>query len=465
MSYGMRAVRPALAMFAALATAGILVMEIAPVARASGSRRLEACEAFWGERVVIFEGTARSRTMVKRPYSGGMLVEEYGRLTAHTAATLVHFSIDRAWKGIERGRKSIEVLTFASREVWVEDEFDFKDGEQYLVYADPEDDGTIPSKGVAPAVVRTSGLTRTRLLSEANDDLVFLRSLSEPPKGGRVFGTLVARPGPRSLADVLVLLSGAGIARQTRTDERGRYEFDGLGVGVYRVNALPSNDFSNPMLTRIEDRRACSLLDLDASGAGGITGTVVSAAGLPVPNIRVEARVADTQGRLDSWNFWASGLSDDAGRFQIQPGAGGPFVVGVGLRDPAGLLSPYPRTFAPSVSDLARAKVVDFVTGKIVDVGELKLPSPLRDRDVAGTISWADGRPARGIRVWCAEAKNRWPLTYGASDERGRFSLTVPDGVSYYVWAAVDRGDSHVEARTPALVANASVAPLRLVLR
>ena len=120
---------------------------------------------------------------------------------------------------------------------------DFQIGETYLVYANTEE-GTDYNF--------TSGCTRTRRLSDAGEDLSYLFfSKNNPRQSARLEGFTTSEANsqsdfdplhvPRSLKspvpDALIELKSDTLVRYTQPDQNGRFVFDGLPEGDYRVSA------------------------------------------------------------------------------------------------------------------------------------------------------------------------------------------------------------------------------------
>jgi hypothetical protein len=104
-------------------------------------------------------------------------------------------------------------------------DFHFKVGEKYLVYGWREKDGKI----------RTARCTRTAVVSQAQGDLEFLRSLPTR-QGGEIFGT-VHFENPKRKRGALsgtVSESGPGGEHKSRVSDSGSYELTGLAPGDYR---------------------------------------------------------------------------------------------------------------------------------------------------------------------------------------------------------------------------------------
>ncbi len=120
---------------------------------------------------------------------------------------------------------------------------DFQVGETYLVYA-LEDE--------ASGRLETSACMRTRRLSEEPGDLAFLHFLQHAGKEstrleGFVSSSIVDQSLPRYENAIIAPTAGAAVEldtgsgyRYTQSDAEGRFLFDGLKEGDYRVSLLAS---------------------------------------------------------------------------------------------------------------------------------------------------------------------------------------------------------------------------------
>jgi hypothetical protein len=122
--------------------------------------------------------------------------------------------------------------------------FDFQAGETYLVYGN-YDEGSANS-------LSTDICTRTRRLSEAGEDLSFLFFYKDQPDAStRLEGfattdelyrmTFDRVHDPENIrapaAGAIVELESAGLTRFAETDSKGRFVFDGLREGDYKLSA------------------------------------------------------------------------------------------------------------------------------------------------------------------------------------------------------------------------------------
>ena len=119
--------------------------------------------------------------------------------------------------------------------------YDFQIGETYLVYADSDEDTN---------VVETDRCMRTRRVSDAGADLAYLFFYKERKEAsGRVEGfttfdpLYAAKPHDADkigspAAGFTVELKSASGARYTRSDDSGRFLFDGLEAGDYLLSGF-----------------------------------------------------------------------------------------------------------------------------------------------------------------------------------------------------------------------------------
>ncbi len=124
--------------------------------------------------------------------------------------------------------------------------YSFQVGETYLVYASEEDEGSNE--------YATGSCTRTRRLSDAGEDLAYLFFYKDhPEESARLEGftssdlsyqlRLDPMHDPESIQSpvpgVIVALQSNGLTRYAESDRNGRFIFDGLPKGDYKVSAFP----------------------------------------------------------------------------------------------------------------------------------------------------------------------------------------------------------------------------------
>jgi hypothetical protein len=148
--------------------------------------------------------------------------------------------------------------------------YDFQSGETYLVYAN-YDEGAANS-------LSTDICMRTRRLSEAGADLTYLFLYKDRPASGRLEGfattdelyrlTFDRLHDPETMkspsAGVVIELQSAHLTRFTETDRNGRFVFDGLPEGDYKLSAYAAgypvdpNLLAGPQTFHVQPK-SCSL--------------------------------------------------------------------------------------------------------------------------------------------------------------------------------------------------------------
>jgi hypothetical protein len=201
------------------------------------------CQEYW-RADAVFVGVATR--VISVPNQTGLAIGPYARQTAH-------FSVEEAFKGIEG-----TAVVFDSNDC----PYLFKEGERYLVYAQYN----THTKSLEVYV----GRTRTRPLSEAAEDLAYIRGLHSIPAGSRIFGKVLqqgskgAKVHVEPLREVRVSLEWNDERREVVTDAEGRFEFKNVPAGNYRVRVeAPAYLTFREMTLKVSDR-GCVPVDIFA---------------------------------------------------------------------------------------------------------------------------------------------------------------------------------------------------------
>lgn len=345
------------------------------------------CQAFW-KAEAVFDATVEGMDPTSRQMNLG------SERSINVPEKIVHLKVRQAWKGVEAG--PLDVLTAADGAACG---YDFKPGKRYLVFA---------LKRPFDGRWSVSLCSATREYDGSGDSAAFLASLAEPPKGGRIFGSIKSMErtfgSDSSYAEhpveTRVRLLGNGQERAVAS-AGGTFEFTGLARGAYRLIAEPPDGFTTyggERTIELVDERACARVDYSFSPAGRITGRVVDTAGHPLPpQISIEANTADARGQPGGVS-WPSAFPNDQGGFEIGDLPPGRYIVGINLENaPPSQYRPYARTIYPS--DGSDGMTITIDRGQSFDLGDWKIPPPVPTVRVDGIVVWEDGTPATGLRV------------------------------------------------------------------
>lgn len=212
--------------------------------------------------------------------------------------------------------------------------YDFVVGQRYLIFAmRSTDDGQLH--------VASCGLTRP--LAGASSLVRYVKSLSAPSTGGRIWGRVVvphARPSrtaplgePMALAEVS--LSGPRTA-VTRTTTSGEFELVDLPPGSYTIGVAnpperPELSFT-PQDVLLENTYACGDLTFLARIDSLVEGTVVDQHGTPMSGVFIMLVPWPADGdRPGMHGGWGTN-TDDQGRYQFRDVPAGRYTARIGLR-------------------------------------------------------------------------------------------------------------------------------------
>ena len=163
---------------------------------------------------------------------------------------VAQFTVEESLTGIDQ--KSVEVATGMGGG---DCGYDFKTGERYLVYGNPnkipttagERSITVLSSGPAvTAPLTTSICSRTRPLAEATDDLELIRAANARKPEKRIFGRVLeyvrdaGSPAAyaRGMTGITVKADNESHHYVVTTDGNGRYQFRDIELGIYTVTVL-----------------------------------------------------------------------------------------------------------------------------------------------------------------------------------------------------------------------------------
>lgn len=333
----------------------------------------------------------------------------------------------------------------------------FEVGKEYLVYA-------YEFKGM----LNTSICTRTRLASDAEDDLDILRSLKKGEVQPRIFGFVYRKDKVvdgvfgfnshnRVIPQIKVIAKSNTNKYETLTNEEGDFRFVDLPFGEYEVSVeLPKAFKLWANYGTFNEQRK---IDLNSSEWAGdlrfiahldapISGTVFDEFGKPV-NTQVQVTVAavNDSSTAITKDKSADEFTDKTGYFSFDGLPSGRYLIGVNILSAPYSQSPFPATFYPKTNDSKQATVVEFKEGEQQKI-DIHLFPRLRPRTISGTVL-INGRPAQEANVYLVDPQNLNDLIFGLegeTDRQGRFTIQCFQGQNYLIYAQRYESDGESES-------------------
>jgi protocatechuate 3,4-dioxygenase beta subunit len=291
-------------------------------------------------------------------------------------------------------------------------------------------------RGVISGVVLKAGMNTEQPLQNARLEL----SGGPPPVSVEIGGGL------------------AGAPRVIRTGADGRFAFNGLAAGRYRL-AATSDGFvrqKSPAPIVISAEKSAVNVRFELDPAATAAGWVLDAYGEPIPNVVVEAlrRIYDARGRA-RFSRAASAITDDRGQYRIFWLDPGDYFFYASSSPPdtqvdTTIVRVFTTTYFPGVNTPEDAKSVHLDIGREVRV-DFRLRRAALWKVSGQTANGATGRPLAasvtaappalepGISRYAAE-------TRVAASNAGYFELPNVTPGSYIVTARSGSGESEMFA-------------------
>jgi len=394
------------------------------------------CEEYW-KASVVFAGVVTGSARVTL---------DQGDYT--TYKKVVDLKVDQAYKGI--GGAEVQVITGLGD---ADCGYGFRLGERYLVYAFRSKDNKL----------QTSICTRTRPISEADEDLDYIRGISLAPRGSIVFGEVNRRDQsasdyrvvPVEGATIIIegIIEGQSKRVEVITDSKGQYKVSALPPGAYKVKIKPPEGLStyNPERETTVSDRGCAQVGFWVEADTRITGKVSDLQSKPISDLLIELVPAKP---APNGSYPQFVRTDNEGRYEMKLVQPGRYLLGVRIFGSAGsTYVPYPRTYYPGVPDESRATFITIAEGQVIRDVDWQLPPALIEKRLEGVVIWPDGQPVKGATVWLKEieyADKDMPYRVN-TDEQGNFSFKVYAGMKYSLLAIYDSETKGKQKRSAVL--------------
>ncbi len=411
------------------------------------------CKAY-GEASVVFIGTVKSVTEGSRTRKPNGEVNFESRL--------FKFSVEETFSGAPT--KESEVATGLSAG---DCGYPFVKGASYLVYAyRDEKDGRL----------YTSFCTRTKRVSNASEDLQYLRSLAVTPRTVTISGKVQRHlshagnyaQGYVPMEGTVLSVEGADQPKEVRTDASGNFEITGLKPGTLKLKLHLSDELTTYRPERVLkfESAGCASEVFYVGDNGRISGRVLDAEGNPVSGLGVVILP------LTGWaiNWYAK--TDAEGRYKASSIPAGEYMVGINIRGQSRSIEPaelprdflcpncvifvdtlladeqagaYPRLFYPGVFKTEKAQRLLISPGQEVRDIDFRLPQRPAESIVKGRVLKADGTPAAGALVSYRDVTYEDLITFNygmRTNAQGEFSFKAYRGGRYIVEADYSTDDA-----------------------
>jgi hypothetical protein len=369
-----------------------------------------ACSAWKG--AIVFRGRVLSQTLDDGSFR-------------------VRFAVTEAFHGATQSQ-DITILTAEQSSACG---FAFETGREYLVYAHDASSGGDPV---------TSKCTRTHLVGPGEDDpdVAFLRGLPTMPKGGSIFGNVIAHPDQPNLSLAGTIRIRGPENRDVLLDEEGKYQFAGLPPGKYTITAtfspgvtqIPS---AEPRAVGVADK-TCVESDYRIVSDGHIRGRITDSDQKPMGEVLVVLSVpdADFPGRGRQVELQVIG-SD--GRYDFAGIPPGDYMVSANDLGPSPN-NPYPRLYYTGNRNPGQAASIHLDEAQHIDNIDIAFPRPWRVITVPVRVLLSDGSPAVNaeFHAYDSEYQSSGDPFRAVPDGNGRATISAYEGRTYFLTAYIN---------------------------
>ena len=315
--------------------------------------------------------------------------------------------------------------------------YPFVTGQTYLIY------GTWQT---SRAALYTGICQRTKLATQAAEDLAYLRQLTQQSSGfGTIQGTArrgdinyESRPGTTTpFPGLRVIAQSGGTRYEGVTDTDGRYSI-AAPPGSYSVSVdVPDGLWAvtSPGQKVLRGAQACVSADVSIRSDGRIAGRVVDSRSTPVGGFLVHAV---------PWSSWttltaaATSVTTADGTFELTRLPPGDYIIRTTAPIGAEQTSST-RYVHPGSATISEANRITLAASQRKTLPDFALPSSASIVSVDGVVRDAAGRPAEGVTVHLMETRDGQQRqivgTSRPTTSDGRFRISAVAGSSYQLVA------------------------------
>ncbi len=348
----------------------ILLFAFPDTARACLCGKVKPCEAY-AKASVVFAGSVVDVSMKPAESAPVGDVISY-TLTSERPVALI--KVEEAFLGVKT--KEVEVSG-----VGINCDYDFDVGQRYLVYASRGSDGKL----------YTSLCSRTAPLSEASEDLAYLRNVTKSLRGGTVSGEVVRAvyrmgadaPTTEPIPKAKVIFNSGGRRFQTHADDKGRFEMRRLPAGRYRVRTDPATNASYADVMTEEPRNeweinvpdhGCVPMWFSLRPSGEVTGYIIDNEERIVKD--AEVSILSLDWKVENEFFLFDDKTNAEGQFKFTFLPPGRYLLGFNIHGGPFRELPYPEFYYPGVVERARATIITLKENQKVSGLKLQRPPP-----------------------------------------------------------------------------------------